>query len=113
MLRVPFLKPDSRPPPMKTYLRSLPAAALVLAACGPAPDVQDTETAVSAVVTPVARINFQTGSTVTPAGYQADTGAVFGVRASGLSYGWNLDGSAFARERNSATSLDKRHDTLN
>jgi hypothetical protein len=47
-----------------------------------------------------------------PAGYLADTGAVFGDRGNGLSYGWNADNSSTARDRNSPRSPDQRYDTL-
>ena len=59
-----------------------------------------------------ARINFQPAGVPVPSGYNADTGAVFAARANGLSYGWNIDNSAQARDRDSATSPDQRYDTL-
>ena len=34
------------------------------------------------------RINFQPAATVTPSGWLADTGAVYGARTGGLTYGW-------------------------
>jgi len=42
----------------------------------------------------------------------ADTGAVFGDRGNGFSYGWNANNSTTARDRNSPTSPDQRYDTL-
>jgi hypothetical protein len=66
-----------------------------------------------AAVTTVASVNFQTAGGVVPAGYLADTGAVFGARAGGLSYGWNIDNAVNARDRDSALSADQRYDTLN
>ena len=59
-----------------------------------------------------AKINFQLGSAVVPAGYLEDDGAAYGVRPGGLSYGWNVDNTAAARERNNPASPDKRYDTL-
>jgi hypothetical protein len=66
-----------------------------------------------AAVTSVANINFQTAGGPIPAGYLADTGAVFGARTGGLSYGWNIDNAANARDRDSTLSADQRYDTLN
>src|SRR5262249_10127994 len=59
-----------------------------------------------------AKINFQPASAAVPVGYLADTGAVFGNRGNGYTYGWNADCSAYTRERNAANSPDKRYDTL-
>lgn len=59
-----------------------------------------------------ASVNFQTADAPVPAGYVADTGAPFGARAGGLSYGWNADNAAQARWRNAASSPDGRYDTL-
>ena len=59
-----------------------------------------------------ARINFQPAGAAVPAGYLADTGAVYGLRANGERYGWNADNSAQTRDRNSASSPDQRYDTL-
>jgi hypothetical protein len=47
-----------------------------------------------------------------PAGYLADTGAVFGDRGNGFSYGWTQDNSANTRDRDAANSPDQRYDTL-
>ncbi len=60
-----------------------------------------------------ATVNFQPAGAAVPVGYRADTGAVFGPRGSGLSYGWNADNRANARDRNAAASPDQRYDTLN
>jgi hypothetical protein len=59
-----------------------------------------------------ARINFQPAASAVPAGYLADGGAVFGLRANGERYGWNADNAAQARDRNLASSPDQRYDTL-
>lgn len=55
------------------------------------------------------KINFQTATATVPAGYVADTGGTYAAR-NGLTYGWNSDVSAAARERN--IDPDKRKDTL-
>ncbi len=67
------------------------------------------------LLTPVfsATVNFQPASSVVPAGYTADTGAVYGPRAGGLTYGWNVDNSANGREREAANAPDQRYDTFN
>jgi hypothetical protein len=57
-------------------------------------------------------INFQTAAAEVPEGYLPDSGAVFGDRGNGWSYGWDRDISADAREKNAAISPDKRWDTL-
>jgi hypothetical protein len=59
-----------------------------------------------------AKINFQPASSPVPAGYLADGGAVFGLRAAGERYGWNADNAAQTRDRNRANSPDQRYDTL-
>lgn len=58
-------------------------------------------------------VNFQPGGVATPAGYVADTGAVFGNRGNGFSYGWNAINTANTRDRNLSNSPDQRYDTLN
>lgn len=45
-------------------------------------------------------INFQASSLQTPLHYLADTGAIYGIKANGLYYGWNFNNTANARERN-------------
>ncbi|HMI93762.1 MAG TPA: PKD domain-containing protein, partial [Polyangiales bacterium] len=63
-------------------------------------------------VVPTVFINFQPAGASVPAGYLADTGAVFGSRGNGQSYGWNANNSSTARDRNSSRSPDQRYDTL-
>lgn len=58
------------------------------------------------------RINFQLAGAPIPSGYLADTGAVFGNRGNGYSYGWNANNATTARDRNAANSPDQRYDTL-
>jgi len=60
-----------------------------------------------------ALVNFQPAGVRTPVGYAADTGAVFGPRGGGRSYGWNVGNAANTRDRNAALSPDQRYDTLN
>jgi uncharacterized membrane protein len=66
------------------------------------------------VLTPAVHINvnFAPAGEAVPNGYVADTGAVYGGRGNGLTYGWNTDNSAFARDRDSSASLDQRYDTF-
>lgn len=61
---------------------------------------------------PFYAVNMQPVATPVHPGYAPDTGAVYGKRASGLSYGWNADNSSAMRDRNSALSPDQRYDTL-
>lgn len=58
-------------------------------------------------------VNFQPIGTPTVAGYAADTGEAFSFHGGGLTYGWDADNRANARDRNDATSPDQRFDTLN
>jgi beta-galactosidase len=60
--------------------------------------------------TPFARINFQPTGVAAPAGYDPDYGNVFGARADGLSYGWDVDNTANTRVR--TMNPDPRYDTL-
>src|SRR5688572_7902931 len=47
-----------------------------------------------------------------PTGYVIDAGQIFGDRGNGLTYGWDADNAASARDRNNALSPDQRYDTL-
>jgi hypothetical protein len=60
------------------------------------------------------KINFQSrtqGSREVPQGYLPDYGDVFGDRGNGFSYGWTVDKTSSARDRD--THSDQRYDTLN
>ncbi len=97
-------------------LRSATLLSLLAAGCyipGEADPPDQPELVQQAAVTSVANINFQTATAPVPAGYLADTGAPFALRAGGLSYGWNVDNAANARDRDSSLSPDQRYDTLN
>lgn len=59
-----------------------------------------------------ANINFQPSEASVPAGYVADTGQTYGLRAAGLTFGWNALNTSADRERNSSKSPDQRYDTL-
>jgi probable HAF family extracellular repeat protein len=59
-----------------------------------------------------ATVNFGPAASATPAGYTADTGAVYGPRGGGLTFGWNTANEPATRDRNSASSPDQRYDTL-
>jgi len=58
-------------------------------------------------------LNFQPAAAPVPGGYLADTGAAYGARGNGFTYGWNVDNSAYARDRNAAAAPDQRYDTFN
>ena len=61
----------------------------------------------------VADINFQPQGTAVPIGYEADTGSLFGDQGNGYSYGWDIDVTDRARDRNIPDiALDERYDTL-
>lgn len=57
-------------------------------------------------------INFQPAAVTVPAGYLVDSGAAFGDRGNGWSYGWSSTNNE-TRDRNAARSPDQRYDTLN
>src|SRR5262245_47065861 len=59
------------------------------------------------------KVNFQTSSSRGFPGYVVDTGQAFADRGNGYRYGWNVDNTANARNRNSANAPDERFDTLN
>ena len=58
------------------------------------------------------RVNFQPAGAPVPTGYVVDAGETFAARASGYSYGWNLDNTLSPRDRNSSLAPDQRYDTL-
>jgi hypothetical protein len=63
-----------------------------------------------APVTAPVKINFQPSGRPVPSGFLADTGAVFGNRGNGQSYGWDLNASSFTRDR--GINADQKFDTL-
>lgn len=56
-------------------------------------------------------VNFQTAAATVPAGYLADAGLIFGNRGNGQSYGWSVNHTDVARDRE--VNADQRLDTLN
>ena len=58
-------------------------------------------------------LNFQPGAAPTAPGCKVDSGQLFGPQTNGLAYGWNINNTSFARDRNFGTALDQRYDTLN
>ena len=58
-----------------------------------------------------AHVNFQPAGAAVPSGYVADTGAVYGSRGNGLTYGWAV-ANPYAVDRNSSLSKDQRYDTV-
>lgn len=57
------------------------------------------------------QINFQPASAPTVSGWLVDSGLVFGARAGGLTYGWNVALTA-TRDRNNPDSPNQQRDTL-
>lgn len=57
-----------------------------------------------------ASINFQVTGVTAPAGYFTDTGDVYASRGNGLTYGWNVSHTTYARDRQD--SVDRRLATL-
>jgi hypothetical protein len=55
-------------------------------------------------------INFQTADAPVPTRYAVDAGQQFGLRSNGWSYGWSIDHTTYARDREVAA--DQRLDTL-
>jgi glucose/arabinose dehydrogenase len=60
----------------------------------------------------VAHINFTSSTGDAVAGYVKDVGLAYGAHG-GLTFGWNQDNTANARDRNSSRSPDELHDSLN
>jgi hypothetical protein len=62
----------------------------------------------------VGHINFTNSTTDTDnyAGYTDDIGLAYGPRGGGLSFGWNQNNTANARDRNNPAAPDERYDTL-
>lgn len=59
-----------------------------------------------------AKVNFQPSAATVPAGFVADSGAQFGARGNGFSYGWETALSAgHSLTRNAGRSRDLRYDT--
>jgi len=56
------------------------------------------------------KINFQPAASQVPAGYEPDSGAVYGDRGNGLSYGWQTTST---QTRDRGVDSDQRYDTLN
>jgi hypothetical protein len=61
----------------------------------------------------VAHINFTASPPDPVVNYLPDTGLAYGSRVNGLTFGWNIDNSVDARNRNAANSPDELHDSLN
>jgi len=63
--------------------------------------------------TPI-KINFQPSSAPVPSGYLVDSGAVYGARGNGQTYGWNVANTANAVDLNSPNTpgADQRYDTF-
>jgi probable HAF family extracellular repeat protein len=59
-----------------------------------------------------ASVNFQPASAAVPTGNVPDSGAVYGPRPGGRTYGWSADDTAFTRDRNASAAPDQRYDTL-
>jgi glucose/arabinose dehydrogenase len=58
------------------------------------------------------QVNFQSGNSVIVPGVNGDSGAAFGDRGNGLSYGWNQDNTANAHNANFSLSQDGRYDSF-
>jgi hypothetical protein len=56
------------------------------------------------------KINFQPSASAVPSGYEVDSGASYGSRGNGLSYGWETTNS---NTRDRGIDSDQRYDTLN
>jgi hypothetical protein len=59
------------------------------------------------------QVNFQNTTSDGVEGYLPDFGDAFDDRGNGYSYGWDVDNTANARNRNNAISPDERYDTFN
>jgi hypothetical protein len=59
-----------------------------------------------------AHINFSNNTNQVPTGYVNDIGLAYGDRGGGLTFGWNADNTANARDRDASTSPDERYDSF-
>ncbi len=59
-----------------------------------------------------AHINFTADPATVPAGYVDDIGLAYAARGNGLTFGWNADNTANARDRDVPSSPDERYDTF-
>jgi predicted alpha-1,2-mannosidase len=57
-------------------------------------------------------VNFTNNLREVPSGYVNDIGLTYGDRGNGFSYGWNLDTTANARDRDDARAPDERYDSF-
>jgi fibronectin type 3 domain-containing protein len=60
-----------------------------------------------------AHVNFSNNQIQVPAGYVNDVGFAYGSRGNGLTFGWDRDNTANARDRDTPNSPDELHDSLN
>jgi hypothetical protein len=60
-----------------------------------------------------AHVNFSDAGGEAFPGYVKDSGLVYADRGNGYSFGWNLDNTLNARDRDAANSPDERYDSLN
>jgi hypothetical protein len=58
------------------------------------------------------KINFSSDTNQVPVGYVTDIGQAYGPRSNGLSFGWNVDNTANARDRDAASAPDGRYDSF-
>ena len=56
----------------------------------------------------IAQVNFSNAGGEAFPGYVKDSGLVFSDRGNGFFYGWNLDNTLNARDRDAANSPDER-----
>ena len=68
--------------------------------------------AVGRTFLPRIQVNFQPAAAPVPAGYLVDSGLPFRSRGNGYSYGWNINNSAFAVDRDSPNSANQAYDTF-
>jgi|GEM_PF-3037860 len=59
-----------------------------------------------------AKVNFQNLGSQGYPGYLVDIGYAYADRGNGFTYGWSVDNTADARNRNNASSPDERYDTF-
>ncbi len=94
----PVAQPTSTP--TKTAVPATPTATPVVATPTPTPNPT------------TIKVNFQPQGAALPTGYLLDSGATYGNRGNGYSYGWNANNSANTRDRNASNAADQRYDTL-
>jgi hypothetical protein len=101
-------------PPSPTANPTNPPATPTPAPATPtaAPTSQPTTAPTSNPVVGAVQVNFQPANAQAPGGFLVDSGAVYGNRGNGFTYGWNAGNEGSTRDRDSTKSRSQEYDTF-